>query len=86
MTSMIQVQASQTQREDKERKKEEMLRRVREIQEKVMPLIEDRNENGYKNEEDIGWRTKMEQKVTKLETAVDALQKALEIKLEKQVL
>lgn len=49
-----------------------------------MPLIE--NDYNHKGEQDISWKSKMQQKVAKLETAVDAIEKALEIKLEKQVL
>jgi Fe-S cluster biogenesis protein NfuA len=55
---------SLTIREERERKKEEMLKRIKEIQDRVMPLIE--NDNGYKADEDIGWKSKLEQKIAKL--------------------
>lgn len=82
--SYYQQLAQASQREEKERKKEEMLKRVRQIQERVMPLIE--NDYNHKPDEDFSWRTKIEQKVAKLETTVDAIEKTLEIKLERQVL
>ena len=43
------------------------MRRVKNIQERVMPLIN--NENHHVGvDEEIGWKNKMEQKVARLET------------------
>lgn len=49
-----------------------------------MPLIG--NENHHGGDEEVGWRNKMEQKVAKMQTAVDAIQKQLQIKMQKQIM
>lgn len=41
-----------------------MMRRMKQIQERVMPLIE--SDHNYRLEDDISWKTKMEQKMAKL--------------------
>ena len=49
-----------------------------------MPLIE--NEENSHNVEEYNGRRKLEQKVGKLETEVDAIEKEMEIRIEKRIL
>ncbi len=44
-----------------------------------MPLIE--NDQNHIGTDDMGNRSKLEQKITKLETAIDAIQKEMDIKI-----
>ena len=50
-----------------------MMKRVKTIQDRVMPLIN--SEKNHDIDKDVGWRNKMEQKIGKLETSVDAIEK-----------
>ena len=52
-----------------------MMKRIKTIQDRVLPLIN--NENNHEIDPEVGWRTKMEQKVGKLETAIDAIDKQM---------
>ena len=61
-----------------------MMKRIKTIQDRVLPLIN--NENNHEIDPEVGWRTKMEQKVGKLETAIDAIDKQMQIKLEKHMI
>ena len=55
-----------------QKKKNEMMKRVKEIQDKVMPIL--KSESRKKPEdEDISWQNRMEQRILKLETNLDSL-------------
>lgn len=71
-------------RKEEERKRQESaMRKVRELQEKVLPMVKPNRE-----EEEgvwIGWQSRIEQKLLRLEGQVDNMRREMELELEKRV-
>ena len=68
-----------------QKKRDDMMRRVKEIQEKVMPIL--KSDHRKTNEDDdISWQNRMEERMSRLETHLDELEKTMQIQLEKRVM
>lgn len=61
------------------------MRRVKEIQDKVMPILKSEHRK-TNEEEDISWQNRMEERVSKLETHLDQVEKSMRIQLEKRIM
>lgn len=61
-----------------------MRRRVEEIQKKVNPIL--KNQRNEAADENFGWTNRMEQRILKLETNIDSIEKEMQIKIEKRLL
>lgn len=57
-----------------------MMRRVKEIQDKVMPILK-ADTRKTNDDEDISWQNRMEERILKLETNLDSLEKSMQIQL-----
>lgn len=66
-------------------RKDEMMRRVKEIQNRVMPILK-ADSHRRAEDEDFTWHNKIEQRILKLETNLDSIQKEMQIQIEKRVL
>lgn len=69
--------------DDEARRRDEIGRRVRELQSKVLPMVEREEEEDVR---DIAWQSRVEQKMVHLEGAMDGLRKEMEIEMEKRLL
>jgi hypothetical protein len=68
-----------------DRKKEDIVQRVRKLQNMVLPLVErDREEEEEQGE--MGWQSKVERKLMRIESSLDAVRKEWEIEMEKKIL
>lgn len=69
--------------EQQKRRKEDMMRRVEEIQKKVSPILKNQRNEA---DENYGWTNRMEQRILKLETNIDSIEKEMQIKIERRLL
>lgn len=67
-----------------DRKKEDIVQRVRKLQNMVLPLVERDREEEEQGE--MGWQSKVERKLMRIESSLDAVRKEWEIEMEKKIL
>lgn len=60
------------------------MKKVKDIQSKIMPILN--GDRRTAEEEEIGWNNRMEQRIMRLETSLDSLNKDTEIKIQKKIM
>ena len=59
--------------QESRRKKEDIIKRVKNLQNMVLPLVEREEEEEDKT--DVGWQSKVERKMLKIESGMDSIRK-----------
>ena len=59
--------------QESRRKKEDIIKRVKNLQNMVLPLVERGEEEEDKT--DVGWQSKVERKMLKIESGMDSIRK-----------
>ena len=66
--------------EESDRKKEDIIKRVKKLQNLVLPLVQ-RDDGEDEQKGDIGWQSKVDRKILRIESSLDSVRKQWQIEM-----